>query len=464
MRVPLIGLAVLVISCGGGSENSPGAKTGDKGLVGGDSGSEGGSSSGNQSGSSAQGGGTSKPAGGGANNSSGSASGGMSGAGVKEPPIVIGDWKNCGCVDPPGAGIEAAPESERLVLEPGVLTHLGPPVAKALGGGSLAVAFDPNNPGVIYAGMEFKEGGGPADGNGIWRSLDGGKNWKLLGEGQGPDANAQDHKTAYLDLPTHIRVDPCNSKHLIALEGVRGKNNGYWVSCDGGDSWIRPPAFVTASKNNFDMSSIAIDPEDWTHQIVGSHSSENLGVLETTDAGESFQLHLPPKEWGGGTAGMAFLFHPESKTGDIRRWLVHNPNGHWLSTNAGETWENKSKIEGVHGATETYYTAAGVLYGGAKNAPVRSRDNGETWEQLKGFPYQDYYTIIGDGTNLYTMPDGYPPPNGFMMSPEGDGDNWTQVGGSTVPERGPYSMMVDHKEKILYAAHWAAGVWAMKLP
>jgi photosystem II stability/assembly factor-like uncharacterized protein len=88
-----------------------------------------------------------------------------------------------------------------------------------------ALAVDPNNPAVVYLGID----GDPADGKmggGIFKSTDGGATWNQL-------PNQPDSRRMFYGLA----VDPTDSKRLFW--GASARNGGLYVSNDGGDSWTR---------------------------------------------------------------------------------------------------------------------------------------------------------------------------------------------------------------------------------
>src|SRR5262249_1770347 len=149
--------------------------------------------------------------------------------------------------------------------------------------GTAALELDPSHPGTLYA---------CADQRGLWKSTDCGANWSRLG-----DANAQyDGGTTakYLDSPVLVRIDPCDAQHLYATQGVRGSTLGFWESHDGGETWTMPKGFVDIASQigTRDVTSAAVDPSDFGHVLVGSHSPwsglPNAGVLETKDGGKTF--------------------------------------------------------------------------------------------------------------------------------------------------------------------------------
>jgi hypothetical protein len=164
-----------------------------------------------------------------------------------------------------------------------------------------------------------------------------------------------------------------------------------------------------------------------------------------------------------GTKGVLFLNDVATGKSSGKTWLVTD-DGFWRTSDAGATWAKVSDAGSPHGTNEFYITDAGVVYAGAFGYMMRSTDNGLTWTALKQLPYSVYYAVAGDGKNLFTMPDGYPPPSGFWTSPESDGVNWKAYSDTTKPERGPIAMHFDPINRILYSSNWDAGLWALKLP
>jgi len=319
------------------------------------------------------------------------------------------------------------PDGTPPEFEYGVLKKIGPDLGLVdSGGGALALTLDPSNSAVIYIGFE-QENGGDGSKNGLYRSRDGGSTWKKVGTL--PDDDIWDCRSTMLGWAVNVRVDPNNPDHMYVTRGVRGGVDlGFWVTWDGGESWIR--AFVE------DLTAMAVDPCDFCHVLLGSHTQTAVGVVESTDGGYSYVVHPPPEGFGtGGSYGIQFLFDPRSKRGDRNTWLLHG-NGMWRTANAGDSWSKVSEITGIHGFTTLYYASNGDVYSGSYGYPARSTDNGLNWESSSnGLAMAQYYGLIGDGTNIYAMPDALPPPSGMMFTPEGDGMNWQPFGSSPPLDR-----------------------------
>lgn len=356
-----------------------------------------------------------------------------------------------------------APAGTVPKLVPGVWTELTPPVAGlASTFGTTNLEVSPVNPDVIYV---------TADERGLWRTTDRGSTWTRLGT---PGAYQGNGRTNYLDSPWQVEVNPADPDHLVATQGVRGSTLGFWVSRDGGQSWTMPQGFINVAKSTtYDVTSMAINPVDFNHILLGSHSpwgSRGPGIMETRDGGNTWTLHEGPG-WPIATAGVDFLYHPASGQGNASTWLVTTDGaGFWRTTNGGQTWTKVANYSITHGGSQIYYAKDGTLYSGAANYPVYSRDNGLTWKQMSdGLPYWYYYTVYGDGDTLYTQlaytgtnaGQGLQP---YMTTSESNPGKWVPYqGGSQKFTNGPFVMKFDAANDIMYSVNWNGGVWALKV-
>ena len=88
-----------------------------------------------------------------------------------------------------------------------------------------ALAPDPNDSKIVYAGMDGDPSAGDT-GGGIFKSVDGGRNWQAL-------PNQPPSRQMFFALV----VDPTDSKRLYC--GTCGKDGGLYRSEDGGATWTR---------------------------------------------------------------------------------------------------------------------------------------------------------------------------------------------------------------------------------
>ncbi len=160
------------------------------------------------------------------------------------------------------------------------------------------VAFDPSNPEVLYAALyarqrtpwSFTAGPGATGGEdvgGIFKSTNGGGNWKKL-------ASGLPSQTGRIGLS----VSASNPKIVMAVvqsyEGgtgnimdMRSKSGGVFRSEDGGEKWTRVSAI---DPRPFYFSQIRIDPaNDQRVYILG------FGLLVSDDGGKNFREDLSEK-------------------------------------------------------------------------------------------------------------------------------------------------------------------------
>ena len=304
---------------------------------------------------------------------------------------------------------------------------------------------------------------------GVFRSTNAGASWSRVARVK-PNYTGVDH----LDNPVRVRVDPNNSLRVYAADGVRGGTQGFWVSTDGGESFVQPDGFANLSQTipgglfQFDVYDIAVDPADFNHVLLSFHSAwgwtdskwnTNSGVLESNDGGTTWIVHEPMPGWGSGHA-ISFLYRPDLKIGDRNTWLLGTQgSGMWRTTDAGKSWALATPSVIQHGGGNVYYDKAGVLYASASPHNLRSTDNGAHWNEIG--PFGGFNTILGDGKVLYAHALFQTGP--FMTSPEGGaGTTWTPIGTHQFTD-GSYELALDPINGILYSSTWGLGVWAIKV-
>lgn len=116
------------------------------------------------------------------------------------------------------------------------------------------VAIDPKNPEIIYVGSvddpsQFNEKA--VNGAHIFKSTDGGKTWN-------ESDNGYDHE--YATSINDIKIDPQNTSTIyIALTKKESTNgNGVWKSTDGGDKWFRSNSGMP---DNASVATLVIHPQ-----------------------------------------------------------------------------------------------------------------------------------------------------------------------------------------------------------
>jgi photosystem II stability/assembly factor-like uncharacterized protein len=185
--------------------------------------------------------------------------------------------------------------------------------------GASDVAYDPNNPSILFAGTwQFRRSpwnatsGGP--GSGLWRSADGGETWtRLTGAGL-PEGEWG---------KVGVRVAPSDSRRVYAL--IEAAEGGLFRSDDGGSTWKRVNAHRSLRQRAWYYTVLTIDPRNadvvWFPQVP---------LLRTIDGGRSVQQVDGPHH---GDHHDIWI-----DPADPRRMISGNDGGVDLSFDGGETW------------------------------------------------------------------------------------------------------------------------------
>ena len=214
-----------------------------------------------------------------------------------------------------------------------------------------ALALDPTNPQVIYAGTG--EGDNCGDcfyGGGVLKSTDGGATWTVLNPGG---------QFTGIDF-TGLAVDPSDAQHLYAAT-----TGGLYESPDGGASWDQPSGTGDVTDA---ASAVMVDS---AHAATVYVATPGLGIQESTDGGANFTT------LGGGL--------PAAASFGVTALAMGTPSG---------TYPN---------ADQTLYAAV-ALNGaidpsGGELSLFSSQDGGASWTQLTIPAYTNQSYAFGTGGN-----------------------------------------------------------------
>src|SRR6185312_13086945 len=282
----------------------------------------------------------------------------------------------------PGATIApTSPSDFSLAATQMPWTAIGP--APALNGSTrvsgriTAIAIDPQNTSLIYAGA--------ADG-GVWKSTNGGTNWTPLTDQQNSLSTGS------------IELDPNNSSNVYVGTGEANSNAdavygaGILKSTDAGASWqdIESP-FVTSS-GSLPIGSIAVNPANSSIVLAGTRSlagaSSGVGVYRSTDGATS---------WAQVNTNDVFSikFLPNNPSVVLAAGFDENSSKQAIfrSTDAGATWQEVLAVSvdfgfgalsagGSIAAAPGHNTIYAALGGNAVTDLYKSTDEGATWTAI----------------------------------------------------------------------------------
>ena len=290
-----------------------------------------------------------------------------------------------------------------------------------------AISVAPSNANVIYAGMgETCIRGNMSAGDGMYRTVDGGKTWEHIGLGDSHFigeivVHPRDEDVAWVAVLGHAFGNDGNTER------------GVFKTTDGGKNWER----VLYHNEHTGAVDIEIDPnnprvlyatlwEAYRNPWEMSSGGEGSGLYKSTDGGENWEYisNRPGLPKGlSGKIGVAV-----SPLNSDRVWtIIENENGGlFKSDDGGETWSRTTSdrnlrqrawyythvVAGTNHEDEVYVLNVGFF---------KSTDGGESFERI-GTPHGDHHDLWispDDGNRMVVADDG-----GGQVSYNG-GESWS---------------------------------------
>jgi photosystem II stability/assembly factor-like uncharacterized protein len=259
------------------------------------------------------------------------------------------------------------------------------------------IAVSPSNPNIIYVGSgEGLHRPDLAIGDGMFKSIDGGKTWQQIGLND-------------VQQVGRVIVNPTNPEIVFAagLGHPYGANDmrGVFRTRDGGKTWEK----VLFINHNTGAIQVEFDPTNpeiifadmWEHREGpwenGSFAGKNSGLYKSVDGGSTWKKltqGLPTGDQNLGRIGFGISSSDPKRmyaTVDAREL-----SGIYRSDDAGENWKRISTDGRIYGRGSDFAEIRvhpknpDVVFS-ANVAAYRSDDGGYTWYSFKGAPGGDDY-------------------------------------------------------------------------
>jgi photosystem II stability/assembly factor-like uncharacterized protein len=258
------------------------------------------------------------------------------------------------------------------------------------------IIIHPTNPDIVYVAAQGALNG-PNKERGIYKSVDGGKTWKLtlfVNELTGCselsiDKNFPD--ILYATMWEHQR------KPWIVISG--GAGSGVYKSIDGGDSWIKIEEGLPEEKGKM---AIAVSPANSqkVYALIESDTDKDLGGLFVSEnAGENWSLvsgdnRLTQRAW----------YYIEVFPDPLDEHTVYVMSAPALrSIDGGKTWE---RLSGTHGDYHDLWInpkdSKNMVIANDGGAAV-SFNRGESWSTQSNMPTAQFYRINTDNLFPYNI-------------------------------------------------------------
>ncbi|MEO2162872.1 MAG: glycosyl hydrolase, partial [bacterium] len=270
--------------------------------------------------------------------------------------------------------------------------------------GSVAVsAWDPN---VVYVGGgEVTMRGNVSHGDGVWRSLDAGRNWQHVGL---PESR---------HIPRMV-IHPTDPQRVYAavLGHLHGPNEerGVYRSLDGGESWQA----ILQVGPEVGCVDVVMDPTNprilyacfWRVKRTPyslESGGEGSGMWKSTDGGDSWTELTENEGLPEGPLGIHGLTVSPSDPDNLYAIIEAEKGGVFRSRDAGETWKEVNSERKLR-QRAWYYTRVVADPADAESLYVlnvgfhRSKDGGKSFESMR-VPHGDNHDLWIDPADPLRM-------------------------------------------------------------
>ena len=267
------------------------------------------------------------------------------------------------------------------------------------------IMIDPRNPNVLYAATWDRHrtvaalmGGGP--GTAIYRSDDGGENWKILNVGlpNNPDSN-NDGVVDEEDSPSRnmgkigLAISPQNPDVVYAAIELERKTGAVFRSDNRGESWTKMSNTVSGGTGPHYYQELYASPHEFDRLYL-----MNVRVLTSGDGGKTF---VQLKERDKHSDNHAIVF----KKDDPNYIMLGTDAGIYETYDNAETWRYFKNLPltqfykvAVNNAEPFYHIFGGTQDNGSAGGPSAT-------DERQGIANKHWYkTLFADGHQSATDP------------------------------------------------------------
>jgi photosystem II stability/assembly factor-like uncharacterized protein len=250
-----------------------------------------------------------------------------------------------------------------------------------------------DNPDIVYVGV-LGSAWGPSEERGVYKTTDGGKTWK---------------KMLYINEETGVAdlvVDPTNPNKLIAAMwefgrkpwtfNSGGKGSGIHISYDGGESWKKITEEDGLPKGNLGRIGLAIAPSK-PNIVYALVEAKKNGLYKSTDGGLKWKK-IADKNIGNRPFYYADIFvdpQNENRIFNLHSYVT-------ISEDGGKTfspllpYRSYSGVHPDHHAFWIHPTNPDFVIEGNDGGLNISHDRGKTWRFVENLPLAQFYHINYD--------------------------------------------------------------------
>ena len=261
------------------------------------------------------------------------------------------------------------------------------------------IIVDPKNENRVFVAV-LGHPYGPNSERGVYRTIDGGKNWERV--------LYKDENTGAIQ----VSFDPNNSNTLYAdlWAGRQGPwENGAWdgaesgmfKSTDGGNTWKKLTTGLPTPQQGLGRIGFCIAPANSNRLYATVDAGQNGGIYRSDDAGETWtNINSDGRYWGRGSDFAEIKADP--KNADI----VYTANVvTWKSVDGGKTWTG---FRGAPGGDDYHRIWINpidpkIMIIALDQGAIITVNGGETFSSWYNQPTAQFYHVITDNAFPYNV-------------------------------------------------------------
>ncbi|TAE26670.1 MAG: hypothetical protein EAZ91_17410 [Cytophagales bacterium] len=261
------------------------------------------------------------------------------------------------------------------------------------------ILIDPTNPNTVYAGViGYPFGEHPE--RGVFKTTDGGVTWQRV--------LFTNEKSGVGEMI----MDPSNPQHLIVAMWQHrrtshdftsgGPGSGLYVTYDGGKTWAKKTDKHGLPAGDFGRLGLAIS-RSMPGRVYALVEAQKNGMYRSDDGGETW---TKVTEEAGVVTNRPFYFNEiyVDPKNENRVYMIYQPIA--VSEDGGKTFKTIATTEQVHAdhhALWIHPDNPNLIYNGNDGGVAISRDRGRTWSFAHGIPAGQYYHVSVDNEQPYNV-------------------------------------------------------------
>lgn len=273
------------------------------------------------------------------------------------------------------------------------------------------IIIHPNDPNTVYVGAIGSPWGEQED-RGVYKTTDGGKTWK---------------KILYIDAKTGVGemvMDPNNPNKIFVnmwehrrypwFFSSGGSSSGLYVTQDGGDNWKKLDDKNGLPKGPYGRMGIAISKAN-SEKVYALIESNKNGLYVSENGGNDFKL-INNKSEIGDRPFYYYEIYADPQNAD-RIYTLYSRVG--MSEDGGKSFSQLLQYEGVHPDHHAWYINPNdprLIINGNDGGLNITRDGGKTWYFAENIPVGQWYHINVDNEVPYNIYGGLQD-NGSWVGP-----------------------------------------------